>query len=160
MNSPRIVVAAVVLAAALILPSSASAWKWTFRDFNLGGNAGTVNVTVKKCKGPKTGYYQYLGRLNSPSIQHEVRARMPAFPKARDLKDVSLTVTGDAANSLPPATLAEIVNAFTAFYEGTTTRYKVKKGRITFNHPAVFLFGSQVVPAGTHTEKFKPKPGC
>jgi hypothetical protein len=157
MTSPRAIALALALAVALVLPSTASAWKWTFRTFNLGGGT-TGSVTATKCKGGKIGFYNYHGQLGNSQIQHDVTAKMPAFAKFRDMKNVVLTVSGPAVTSLPPEIVAEIVNAFTAFYENTTTRYK--KNKITFKHPELVLFGSQVLQPGTHTEKFKPKPGC
>jgi hypothetical protein len=151
--------ASVLIVIALALPASASAWKWTFRTFDLGGGT-TGTVQAKKCKGPKVGFYDYTGTLNNSQIQHTVTAKMPAFPKFRDFRNVNLTVSGPSVDALPPDIVAQIVSSFTAFYEETKTKYNLKKGKLTFNHPPLSLFGSQVIPAGTHTEKFKPTNGC
>jgi hypothetical protein len=65
-----------------------------------GGTTGSVSAT--KCKGGQVGFYNHHGQLGSSQIQHDLTAKMPAFPKFRDFKSVTLTVAGPAVTSVPP----------------------------------------------------------
>jgi hypothetical protein len=155
----RFIVAVVAIAGVLAVPSTASAWKWTFPQYDVGPGA-TRTVTATKCKGGPVGFYRYVGRITSATLVVDIQADMPAFPKLREFKNVQITISGSTAASLPPEVVAEIDNSYTTWLEATTSKVKKKKGRITFRYPALFLFGSQVIPAGQNTERFKPKKGC
>ncbi len=157
MRSPRAAILVAALGVALALPSTASGWKFTFQDLALGGGT-TSTVEVKKCKGKSPfGIYNYEGNVIAPDIQHTVTGKMPALAKFRDFRNVQVTFTGV---QLPPDTLNQLIADVTAFYEATETKFKQKKGKLLFRHPALILFGSEALAAGTETVKFKPKKGC
>jgi hypothetical protein len=152
----------LAIAAVALVPSSAAAWKWVFQDFNISsqGSATAGHAEAKKCKGGMLGFYKFVSTVVSESLEHQVTADLPVFAKFRQLKNVVLGFQGSAWTSLPPDFQAGILSAYGDFYDGTSTRYVAKKNKLIFRHPALFLFGNQVIPAEDHAEKFKPKDKC
>jgi hypothetical protein len=162
MKAVRRLAPLALVIAALALPTSASGWKWVFQDFNFGAQGGGVagHAEAKKCKGGKLGFYEFISTVTSQSLQHQVTADLPVFAKFRQIKNVVLTFQGSAWTSLPPEFQAGILGAYQPFYDGIFAKYKARKNKLLFRHPALVLFGNQVIPAGISSAKFKPKDKC
>jgi hypothetical protein len=140
-------------------PAAAGAWTWKLQNLDLGAGA-TSQIVATKCKGGKLGNYHVVGDTGTSSMTHHVEYDLPVTRKAKELKNVQVSFPGI---TLPPATLAELTNAFTNFYANTTSRYKQKKKNkavVIFRHEGIVLFGQQVLPPGGNTVPFKPKKGC
>jgi hypothetical protein len=165
MRRTRLAFALVAIAiAAMLAPGPAAAWKHVFQDFTLGGGDGAAafRAVAKKCKGGKLGYYNFDNRAavvnSSFELHYEATAKLPVFPKFRQLKKVEFKA--EATGNIDPNVIAEIVQAYGTFYEGMFSRYVAKKNRIIFRHQGIVLFGNQVLAPGEHRERFKPKRGC
>jgi hypothetical protein len=51
-----------------------------------------------------------------------------------------------------------MIQATGAFWDTVCARWK--RGKLTFKHGSLVIFGNEVVPPGKNTVPFKPKPGC
>ena len=152
----------LVVAAALLAPSGASAWKWVFQDFFAvqGGGIGSAFAVAKKCKGGKLGYYKFRsaagGYGGETEFEIEVTLKLPVFEKWKPFKDVNVQV--QASDNFDQATVIAIVNAYTDFWEGGESKWE--PGELTFRHPELVVFGNQILSQGVHKEDFKPKDKC
>jgi len=154
----------LVLACVVVLsaPGAASAWKWTFQDFleEKGQAFSSSLITARKCHGGKLGPYKFraINYTTSGNVQltFEVTAELPVTPKFKSIKDVD--VGFQASEQFHPGILAAIAEAYGAFFDQTNVRWD--PGDLTFKHPALIVFGSEILSEGVHKEDFKPKDKC
>jgi hypothetical protein len=141
---------------------SASAWQYKFQDFfDTSGSANASSVIkAKKCQGGKLGTYDFVSRVYSGAGSSElflqVKAKLPVTKHFKPLTKVD--VRAEASPNFDPSLIAQMVQATGDFWEGVKARWK--PGKLTFTHPALVIFGSQVLAAGKKTVAFKPNPGC
>jgi hypothetical protein len=152
------------IAAIMVLGSSgsASAWQYKFQDFfdtYKSANASSV-IKAKKCHGGKLGLYNFVSRVYSGAGDTElflrVKAKLPVTEKFKLLQQVDVQV--EASPNFNPDMIAQLVQGTGDFWDGVKARWK--PGKLTFSHPALVLFGNQVLAAGKNTVAFKPKQGC
>lgn len=157
--------ALVVLACAalLVLPARGFGWKWVANDFfavGASGGTGAARAVAKKCHGGKLGYYKFrsiaIGAAGDTELTVEVRLDLPVLPRWKPVRDVNLRVA--TPPSFDPSVTAEIVSAYTDFWEGSESKWE--PGEISFRHPELVVFGSQILSEGVHKEDFKPKDKC
>jgi hypothetical protein len=152
----------IVAVTALVVPSTASSWHYKFQDFfDTYGSANAASVIkAKKCHGGKLGNYKFASRVVSTAGETElfleVKAKLPVTERFKPLKDVE--VSAEASDNFDPHVLAEVVSATGNFWDTVEARWK--PGKLKFKHGSLVMFGSEVVPPGKNTVKFKPKRGC
>ena len=166
--SPRPYVAIAGLVVALLVPSTASAWHYTFQDlFQVqNGAIGTARATAQKCgPGGILGTYNYRSFVGASGqsfeLDFEVHAGLSVRGSWRPLKRVEVDYT--ATNY--PADLAEqAATALDQFHETVYTKYKPAKqgdvGKLLVRHGELVMFGNVVVEPDESKTKFDPKPGC
>jgi hypothetical protein len=152
----------VAAVAALVIPSSAAAWRYKFQDFfdTSGGAAAASVIKAKKCHGGKLGNYKFVSRVSSESASTslllEVKSKLPVTEKFKPLKDIEVNV--EASDNFDPSILAELTRATGDFWDTVSARWK--PGKLIFKHGALVIFGTETLAAGKNTVEFKPKPGC
>jgi len=160
-----VLVLAAVAAVGAAAPSSAS-WHYKFQDFldyRPPGATGFGFAKAKKCgPGGKQGTYDYVSRAGGEggdtSLEVEVRARLSARDKFRQLRDVSVGVT--ATPNFDPATAQEVARALEEFHETVFTRWRGPGEKMKVRHGDLTIFGTVALAAAEDKVKFKPKPGC
>jgi hypothetical protein len=157
---------AIVCAALVALPGSASAWKYVFQDFldthSQGGNQGLAagHSVAKKCHGGKLGNYDFVSRVHAEGgdteITHIVTAILPVTTKWEHLKHVDVVI--HASDNFDPDVIAELTEAYGEFWEGVFVRYS--PGELEIRHPDLVVFGNTLLESDRLIQEFTPKKGC
>jgi hypothetical protein len=154
----------LLITALLVLPASASAWKYVFQDFldSQGGGVAAAHAVAKKCHGGKLGNYDFVSRVHAEGgdteITHVVTAILPVTSKWEQLKHVDLTI--HASDNFPPDVLLELQSAYGEFWDGVFVRYDAKDEDLEIRHPDLVVFGNTLLEADRFFQEFKPKKVC
>lgn len=157
---------AIVCAALVALPGTASAWKYVFQDFldthSHGGNTGVASghSVAKKCHGGKLGNYDFVSRVHAEGgdteLTHIVKAVLPVTTKWEHLKHVDIVI--HASDNFDPDIIAELTDAYGEFWEGIFVRYS--PGELEIRHPDLVVFGNTLLESDRFIQEFTPKKGC
>jgi hypothetical protein len=178
MTRRRIVMMGVVAAALLmlVLPVTASAWQYTFKDFFFNPKPGTFssgNSRVERCTESIVGDWNFRSGFEtrvktsegSQGVEMVLTAVMPITEKLRPLRDINIRVT----TKLPKdPTLAKLMEKFyerlaesqERFWERVTVKWLVDERKLLINHGFMKLNGNVIVEPGQTKTPFKPQPGC
>ena len=115
---------------------------------------------AKKCKGGKLGYYKFVSIAHAEGgdteLSVEINADLPVFSQWKPLKNPQVSI--QASDDFDPNVVAEIASAYGDFFDGIETKWS--PGDLLFKHPALIVFGNEILSEGKHLETFKPKDKC
>lgn len=172
--APLGVLAAV--AALLLLPGSASAWKYTFKQFVVNPKPGVVSAGQTRavhCGASISGDYDLRSGFEThvetseglQELEMEVTAVMPVTGRFQPLRDVNVRWTAKLPKDPAQRELLEkffdrLAESQEKFWESVSVRWLQGEQKLWIHHGYLKLNGNVLLKPGLKKTPFKPKPGC